>query len=385
MSLQSLDNYFLDTLQSIYNQNYTMAAEEQRQKVLKLAQSRNVIRTRDVVGLLRVSRQYAKVLINDLVANGKLIKIGSTRSARYILTEYASQHLELFPSRVVRTLKNQDLEEHRVLDEVQNSLPMLLQLKENVRSILDYGFSEMLNNAIEHSESKRIKVEIEIRGKKLTFRVTDSGVGVFRNIMQKRGLKSELEAIQDLLKGKTTTQPRSHSGEGIFFTSKVADIFTLDSFGFKLIVNNLVNDVFVINPDKIKRGTEVSFTIETFSSRHLSNVFQKYADLAATGDLVGFDKTEIKIKLYTMGGVHVSRSQARRVLANLDKFKAVVFDFDKVPMIGQAFADEIFRVFHNKHPEIQLRAVNANDAVQFMIDRAGDRDPRTHNLFGRAT
>ena len=77
-----------------------------------------------------------------------------------------------------------------------------------------------------------------------------------------------------------------------------------------------------------------------------------------------------------MSGVHVSRSQARRVLTNLEKFKSIIFDFDKVPMIGQAFADEIFRVFHEKHPEIKLQAVSMNDAVKFMIDRVEGHNPR---------
>ena len=70
-----------------------------------------------------------------------------------------------------------------------------------------------------------------------------------------------------------------------------------------------------------------------------------------------------------MGGVHVSRSQARRILTNLYKFRSIIFDFDKVPMVGQAFADEIFRVFHNKYPDIKLKAINMNEAVQFMIGR----------------
>jgi hypothetical protein len=42
-------------------------------------------------------------------------------------------------------------------------------------------------------------------------------------------LKNHLEAIQDLLKGKQTTMPKSHSGEGIFFTSKIADNLTISS------------------------------------------------------------------------------------------------------------------------------------------------------------
>jgi ERCC4-type nuclease len=54
-----------------------------------------------------------------------------------------------------------------------------------------------------------------------------------------------MEAIQDILKGKTTTMPKSHSGQGIFFTSKSGDLFILDSFGYQVIVDNKIPDVFV--------------------------------------------------------------------------------------------------------------------------------------------
>ena len=76
------------------------------------------------------------------------------------------------------------------------------------------------------------------------------------------------------------------------------------------------------------------------------------------------------MKLYTLEGVHISRSQARRVLSGLEKFKVIVFDFQKVPMVGQAFADEIYRVFHHKYPKIELQETNMNEGVQFMIQRA---------------
>ena len=46
-------------------------------------------------------------------------------------------------------------------------------------------------------------------------------------------------------------------------------------------------------------------------------------------------------------------------------------DFDKVPMVGQAFADEIFRVFKEKYPHIEIQAVNMDDAVKFMVERVG--------------
>jgi hypothetical protein len=56
-------------------------------------------------------------------------------------------------------------------------------------------------------------------------------------------------------------------------------------------------------------------------------------------------------------------------LNGLDKFKNIVLDFDKVPTAGQGFADEIFRVFQSKHPDIVISSINTNEAVQFMIDR----------------
>ena len=38
--------------------------------------------------------------------------------------------------------------------------------------------------------------------------------------------------------------------------------------------------------------------------------------------------------------------------------------------IGQAFADEIFRVYKNKNPDIQIIPINANADVEFMIKRS---------------
>src|SRR3989338_10702074 len=142
----------------------------------------------------------------------------------------------------------------------------------------------MFNNAIEHSRSKIILVEVTMRDKFLSFIINDSGVGVFRNIMKKRNLKSEIEAIQDLLKGKTTTMPKSHSGEGIFFTSKAGDTFALDSFGQMLSIDNLSGDISARATSAIKRGTRVIFKISTDSDRHLNDVFKKYTNLNSDSD-----------------------------------------------------------------------------------------------------
>lgn len=333
------------------------------QKLLKLADKNKKLTTKVVADAFGFSRQTAHRKLNELVNEGKLIKIGKTRSTFYTTPD----NLAFFEDGIVFKYKNEDLKEHKILDDVYAKFPKLLQLEENVRSIFAYAFSEMLNNAIEHSKSKMIEIKVTNKKEQLMFSIKDSGIGVFKNIMQKYKLKSEIEAIQELLKGKTTTQPKAHSGEGIFFTSKIADHFQLDSYEKRLQIDNLTPDIFISKIDKNKKGTLVTFTISANTKKHLGDLFSEYT---ANDDDKGFNKTKIHVKLFTYGTVHVSRSQARRISVNLDKFKSVILDFDKVPTIGQAFADEIFRVFQNSHPGIKIETLNTNEAVEFMINRA---------------
>lgn len=340
-----------------------------KDQILTIAKQKGRLYSKDLTQQFKVSRQYIHSLLSELIEEHKLIKLGSTRKAFYMLPDYALAHQELFPLRYAKSFKNQKLEEHKILTQIEQTFPTLKNFSENVRSIFTYAFSEMLNNAIEHSQSVRINVEVSVQKKMLSFVIQDSGIGVFRNVMQQRGLTSELEAIQDILKGKTTTMPKSHSGEGIFFTAKAGNLFILDSFGYQLIVNNEIPDIFVQSVKKIKKGTRVTFTVSATSDLHLSEMFKKYTNLSDDSDY-GFDKTEIVVKLYTIGGVHISRSQARRVLAGLEKFKIIVLDFDKVPTVGQAFADEIFRVFHHTYPHIKLEVKHMSEGVQFMVKRA---------------
>lgn len=339
-----------------------------KEKILEIAKKEGRVSTAALSEQYPVSRQYLSRLLKELVEDEKLFKVGVTRSAYYVLPDDAIKHEADVPGRYKRSLKNVLLEEDQVFQQMGRSFPALTKLPENVRSVFSYAFSEMLNNAIEHSGSKRIDIEVTIKKKLLSFTVNDSGIGVFNNIMQSKKLGSVLEAIQELMKGKTTTMPDSHSGEGIFFTSKAGELFVVDSFGYQLIVNNELPDIFLKKTRTIKRGTRVSFQIHTTSQRRMYDLFKEYADLTQDSDH-GFDKTKIHVKLYTIGDEYISRSQARRVLTGLEKFSIIEFDFDQVSIVGQAFADEIFRVFHNKHPYITLEAINMDEGAKFMVER----------------
>lgn len=336
-------------------------------EILKIVRIKKKLKSSDVATLFGVSRQYASVLINDLIAKGRLIKVGSTNKSYYILSESVNEK-GAFPVKISKRIKNDKLQEHEIYADIQEQYPSIGLLSENIKSILNYSFSEMVNNAIEHSQSKYIEVEVSIQNRKLNFTVNDFGIGVFRNVMREKKLKTEVEAMQELLKGKTTTMPKSHSGQGIFFTSKAGDVFTLESYGHALIINNKTKEVMARVLPALKRGTKVRFSIDVGSTKHLSTIFRKFS----VGTDFAFNKTEINVKLYTSGdGVHISRSQARRILDGLDKFDSIILDFDKVPMVGQAFADEIFRVFKEKHPHIEIQPTNMDDAVRFMVERVG--------------
>ncbi len=342
---------------------------EYKQKILETVEKKGFAKNHDFVDLFNVSRQYVNKLISQLVKEKKLIKIGSTRSAVYTTRKYIDLHPGIAPNIYTKNLTNKNLEEHKVLGDVEYSFLPFELLSEDIKSIFTFAFSEMLNNAIEHSKSKKINIFVSLIDNELVFTIDDFGIGVFRNIMKKRKLKSEIEAIQDLLKGKTTTAPKLHSGEGIFFTSKIGDEFILNSYGYKFIADNKIEDIFIKKVKGQKQGTKVTFRINIKGKHHLNDIFHKYTNLSDDSDY-GFDKTEIRIRIYTSGGVNISRSQARRVLSGLNKFKIIVMDYDRVPMVGQAFADEVYRVFQNKYPAIKIENENMNEAVQFMVNRA---------------
>ncbi|MBU0981448.1 DUF4325 domain-containing protein [Patescibacteria group bacterium] len=335
-----------------------------RETILRLAKEKDIISTDDILKALkgRFSRAYVLRFVKKLLDDGELFKSGSTRSAKYALSSKKHKMANVFEKRY----RCEGLKEHEVLEKIEKKMFFLREAPEHIQSIFAYAFTEMLNNAIDHSKSENLVVSVEKTGKLIRFQVNDFGIGVFKNVMKKRKLNSPLEAIQDLLKGKTTTMPRAHSGEGIFFTSKVADVFVLDSYGAELRIDNLIDDVFVGELKPSKKGTLVIFEINLEHEGHLDDVFRQYY---TDPDDIAFDKTEIRIELYTRGSIYVSRSQAKRVLSGLEKFKTIILDFDNVPTVGQAFVDEIFRVFQLKNPEITIIPENMNEVVRFMVER----------------
>jgi hypothetical protein len=84
-------------------------------------------------------------------------------------------------------------------------------------------------------------------------------------------------------------------------------------------------------------------------------------------------RTRIVVKLFDLGDRFISRSEAKRLMSGLERFREVVLDFNGVREVGQGFADEVFRVWSVANPEVRLVPVNMTRPVEFMIRRAMPR------------
>jgi anti-sigma regulatory factor (Ser/Thr protein kinase)/biotin operon repressor len=326
-----------------------------RQKLIEYVAQKGSATGPELARHLGVTRQAVSLHLRQLIDDGEIVKTGSTKAARYFPPTAAR------PLRTVaRDLRINGLDESIVYEEISVTLS-LSRLSDSIESIVHYAFTEMLNNAIDHSMSDHCRIEAGLDAGQISFSVRDKGIGVFHSIAHKFGLQSEHDAMIELVKGKTTTKPEAHSGEGIFFVSRVADRFKLRSHRLQIEWDKRRDDVFVSEP-RFLTGTLVSFEIGRHSRTKLENVFAEFAPEEYD---YRFEKTRVLVKL--LRREYVSRSEAKRLLHNLDRFSEIELDMRDVISVGQGFADEVFRVFASAHPDISIRAINAGDAVRAMI------------------
>ncbi|MBN1282624.1 MAG: DUF4325 domain-containing protein [Proteobacteria bacterium] len=337
-----------------------------KNQLLQYIRARGNFNSAELMKRFNVSRQAVHRHLQVFLKDSTIIRQGSSRRTTFYIvnTPRARIRAAAKAKSFKKRIRAKGSSEDHVLADLQSQEGLLAGLSESALENLQYSFTEMLNNAIDHSGSIFIDTEVLTDGGMFSFTVRDMGVGVFANIMNKLKLASEMEAIEDLLKGKQSTDPARHSGEGIFFTSKIADRFVLESHAKRLIVDNRLGDIF-LEDIRFLKGTRVICEIDASSKRKLADVFAEY-----TSEEFKFDRTRVTVKLFESGESYVSRSQAKRLLHSLERFREVVLDFSGVASVGQAFADEIFRVFHAEHPGIRIEPINMSKNVEFMVRRA---------------
>ncbi len=298
-------------------------------------------------------RKHLKALVDQ-----ENLKV-STKKGRFVYSINSVQQASF----ILKTVSDVD----EMLVWVQKICPFLPNLSKCAKDILEYCFTEILNNAINHANAKQIKITLLTNYFRTSLIIQDDGIGIFKKIKDALNLKDEHQSLLELSKGKFTSDPKNHSGEGIFFSSRACDAFLILSghLMYSLSENTSLDLLEDIDDKSISSGTTVGFCIKNNSSRSLNKIFKEYAPREEDN---AFCRTVVPVKMlrYKDEGI-VSRSQAKRLLARFDKFKYVVLDFEGIENIGQAFADEIFRVFRSSHTDINLSYKNADQEIKSMI------------------
>lgn len=236
------------------------------------------------------------------------------------------------------------------------------RMSSEATSAATYAFTGMLNNAIDHSGAAVVRVAAWTARFEIRFEVSDDGRGALPHLQQRLHLNDAYDALGELSKGKTT-DPERHTGEGIFFTSKAVDLFTLESAGLRWTVDNVRLDQAVGASDVV-RGTRVRWELDPMTTRSLADVFHAYTD-----DDHEFARTRTVVRLFGYGVRFVSRSEAKRLMRGLERFKEVLVDFTGVEEVGQGFVDEALRVWPGQHPGTTVEPVGMISPVDFMVRR----------------
>lgn len=296
--------------------------------------------------------------LQTLIQQHKIIKVGKTQDARYFLIDAKNKTLTL------KITKN--LDEFAVWTEYFAKPAKLAS--QAVYEICEYGFTEVLNNAKDHSNGRQVKIEMRWDNGMIIISITDDGTGIFRKLKNALQLEDMRDGILALSKGKLTTDPENHTGEGIFFSSRAFDEFDILANGIAYLKDNLHNE-WTIQSSESRKGTQVIMRILHNRKRQLKDIFDAFTTLD-THDIPVFNKTEIRVELARLGSErYISRSQAKRILHGLDQFQKIILDFHDIEAVGQGFVDEVFRVYQKKHPKTRISYHSANDNVEFMIKR----------------
>lgn len=255
--------------------------------------------------------------------------------------------------------------------------PLLPDLKPNVKSLAYTAMTEMINNVLDHSQAESLACGLQLTDGQLALLVADDGVGIFDRIAQAAGLFDPRLAVLELAKGKFTTAPQGHLGMGVFVSSRMMDGFAIESHGLRLDPHEVhqplprfdwVDADALLRPRRAQ--TVVRMVLALNSTRKPNQVYEKYFEPLEVGD-EAFHTTEIPVRLARLSSELVSRSQAKWALERANQFRTVILDFEGVTHVGQAFVDEIYRVFALANPRIRLKSIRMSPEVALGVRRFG--------------
>ncbi len=241
----------------------------------------------------------------------------------------------------------------------------LFELPAEVRRMAQHAFTELLNNAIDHSGGQRVTVSMRQTPLQVQLLVSDDGVGLFQRVEQGFGIADPALAMLELAKGKLTSHPERHAGHGLFFASRLADVFDVHANDAAYQCRSWDRRRWQAGRPAARSGTAVYLAIALDTPRTLDGVLRAHS-LSQAG--YAFERTEVPLNLIAgPEAALASRADARRVASHLARFRRADLVFDGIAEIGHGFADELFRVLRRELPDTELVPVAAGPRVAEMI------------------
>ena len=300
-----------------------------------------------------IGRTAARAALTKLQVHHWLRQVGTPRRPR---------HVPGLLRQVVRRYPLQGLCEDQPW--AQDFAPNF-DLPDAVAQMVHHAFSELLNNAIGHSGGSSVTVSMRQTPVQVQLLVSDDGRGIFDVIGEAFGINDPALAMLELAKGKLSSQPDRHTGRGLFYTAKLADVFDLHANNAAFQQREWQRDQWQRGRPASPRGTAVYVAICLDTERTLDAVLRRYS---LDGAGYGFERTVVPLQLITAPQQGLSsRAQAQRVAARLGEFRRAELDFEGLADVGHAFADELFHVFGAGHPGVQLVPLNMAPRVAEMV------------------
>lgn len=239
-------------------------------------------------------------------------------------------------------------------------------LPPEVARMAQHAFTELLNNAIDHSGGTQVTVSMRQTAAHLQLLVSDDGCGVFQRIESAFSIGDPTLAMVELAKGKLTTQPERHTGRGLYFTSRLADMFDLHANETAFQYRGWDRRSWHAGKPLSRQGTSIYMAIALDTPRTLDAVLRAHS---LDGAGYGFDRTVVPLQLLAgpSSGLE-SRAQAKRVASRLQSFRRAEVDFSGIADVGHGFVDELFRVFMREQPQLELVPVGMAPRVAAMVD-----------------
>lgn len=310
----------------------------------------------DLATQFGVSRSTMGKWLRKLVDEGWLVRQGTIARPVYK------------PSRlrdVSRSYALAGLDEHTPWE---RDFAPCFDLPPNITRLARHAFTELLNNAVDHSQGSKVSISMRQNPTHLHMLVRDDGCGVFARIQKAFQIDSPQQALLELSKGKLTTQPEFHTGRGLFFTSRLFDVFDLYANHLTYQHSHWQRREWLRANPLAVAGTAIFMSLALNATRTLEEVFTAHG--RGSQD-VSFARTEVALRLAAGTDQTLeSRALGKRIANRLESFEVVDLNFDGIEAIGQGFADELFRVFASQHPQVLLRPCNMNARVAAMVAQA---------------